>query len=139
MWTADQLVFLDESASNERTGDRKFGWAPTGRECEVSRPFKRSERWSILPALLVNGYLSYLIYQGLITAEIFKLFLEQQVLPYYIPYPRPRSILILDNALIYKLARLYNLCKEHGVLLIFLLLYLLDYNLIKATFKDLKA
>ncbi len=87
IWTADQLVFLDKSASNERTNDRKFGWAPIGRECEVSRPFKRSERWSILPALSVNGYLSYFIYQGSITAEIFELFLEQQVLPYYTPYP----------------------------------------------------
>jgi transposase len=139
MWTADQLVFLDESASNERTGDRKFGWAPTGRECEVSRPFKRSERWSILPALSVNGYLSYLIYQGSITAEIFELFLEQQVLPHCTPYPGPRSILILDNASIHKSARLRDLCEEHGVLLVFLPPYSPDYNPIEATFKDLKA
>jgi transposase len=61
------------------------------------------------------------------------------VLPHYIPYPRPQSILILDNALIYKLAQLYDLYKEHGVLLIFLLLYSPDYNPIKAIFKDLKA
>ena len=61
-------------------------------------------------------------------AEIFKLFLEQQVLPYCTLYPRPRSILILDNALIYKSARLRDLCKEHGVLLVFLPLYLPDYN-----------
>ena len=61
------------------------------------------------------------------------------MLPYYTPYPRPQSILILDNASIYKLAQLRNLYKEHGVLLIFLPLYLPDYNLIKATFKDLKA
>jgi len=61
------------------------------------------------------------------------------VLPYYTLYPRPRFILILDNALIYKLAQICNLRKEHGVLLIFLLPYLLDYNLIKAIFKDLKA
>ena len=33
-WRASQLVFLDESACNERTGDRKFGWAPIGRGCE---------------------------------------------------------------------------------------------------------
>ncbi|OCK88499.1 uncharacterized protein K441DRAFT_588528, partial [Cenococcum geophilum 1.58] len=61
------------------------------------------------------------------------------VLPYYTLYLRPRSILILDNALIYKLAQIRSLYKEHGVLLIFLPLYLLDYNLIKAMFKDLKA
>ena len=97
-WRASQLVFLDESACNERTGDRKYGWAPIGRGCEVSCHVKRSERWSVLPALSVNGYLSYLIYQGSITAEIFELFVEQQVLPHCMPYPGPRSIVILNNA-----------------------------------------
>ena len=61
------------------------------------------------------------------------------MLPYCTPYPRPRSILILDNALIYKSARLRDLCKEYGVLLVFLPPYLPDFNPIKATFKDLKA
>ena len=89
MWTADQLIFLNKSAFNKRTGDKKFGWAPIGRKYKISRPFKRSEKWSILPALSVNRYLSYLIYQGLIMAKIFKLFLEQQVLLHYTPYPGP--------------------------------------------------
>jgi transposase len=61
------------------------------------------------------------------------------VLPYCTLYPRPRSILILDNALIYKSARLRDLYEEHGVLLIFLPPYSPDYNPIEATFKDLKA
>jgi len=61
------------------------------------------------------------------------------VLPYYILYLKPQSILILDNALIYKLVQLRNLYKEYSILLIFLPLYLLDYNLIKAIFKDLKV
>src|SRR5438045_7179603 len=101
-WKASQLVFLDESACNERTGDRKFGWAPIGRGCEVSCSIKRSERWSVLPALSVDGYLSYFIYQGSITAEIFELFVEQQVLPHCTPYPGPQSIIILDNEAIHK-------------------------------------
>ena len=42
-WLADQLVFLDESAANERTGDRKRGWSPRGIDCEVSIPYKRSK------------------------------------------------------------------------------------------------
>jgi hypothetical protein len=29
-WNADQILFLDESAANERTADRKYGWAPVG-------------------------------------------------------------------------------------------------------------
>ena len=43
-WLADQLIFLDESASNERTGNRKQNWAPVGADCEVLTPYKRSER-----------------------------------------------------------------------------------------------
>ena len=138
-WKASQLVFLDESACNERTGDRKFGWAPIGRGCEVSHSIKRSERWSVLPALSVDGYLSYFIYQGSITAEIFELFVEQQVLPHCTPYPGPQSIIILHNAAIHKSAHLSSLCEEQGVLLIFLPPYSPDYNPIEATFKDLKA
>jgi hypothetical protein len=71
-WTADQLVFLDKSAANERTGDKKFGWSPIGTTCGLARPIRRSERWSLLPALTVDGYLSYLITQGSITAEAFE-------------------------------------------------------------------
>jgi hypothetical protein len=43
-WTADQLIFLDESAANERTGDRKYGWSPIRTTYAVARPLKRLER-----------------------------------------------------------------------------------------------
>ena len=82
-------MFLDESAVNERTSNRKYGWSPEGTICGVARPLKRLKKWSILPALTVNGYLSYLILQGSITAIVFKAFIEEQVLPYYSPYPKP--------------------------------------------------
>jgi transposase len=136
---ADQLIFLNESASNERTGDRKYGWAPIGSGCGVARPLKRSERWSVLPALTVDGYLSYLILQGSITSAIFKAFVEERVLPHCTPYPGPRSVLILDNASIHKSTRLQELCDKHGVLLKFLPPYSPDFNPIEATFNDIKA
>ena len=61
---------------------------------------KRLERWSILPAYIVNGYLpGTLIWQGLMTAEIFNAWIESTVLPHCIP---GHTILVLDNALIYK-------------------------------------
>ena len=34
-WTKDQLVFVDESPSNEKTGWRKSGWSPQGQSCSV--------------------------------------------------------------------------------------------------------
>jgi len=61
------------------------------------------------------------------------------VLPYYSPYPGPRLVLILDNALIYKSAQLRELCKQHSIKLRFLPLYSPDYNPIKVTFNDIKA
>ena len=53
-WQPEQLVFVDESAANDRTGDRKYGWAPVGTVAEVSEPFIYSEKWSILPMFTVD-------------------------------------------------------------------------------------
>jgi len=61
------------------------------------------------------------------------------VLPYYLLYLKPRLVLILNNILIYKSAQLRKLYKQYSIKLKFLLLYLPDYNLIKATFNNIKA
>ena len=61
------------------------------------------------------------------------------MLPHCTPYPGPRSVLILDNASIYKDLHLHQLCNDAGVVLKFLPPYSPDYNPIKAIFKDLKA
>jgi transposase len=135
----DQLVFLDESASNERTGDRSQGWSPIGVECGISRPLKRSERWSVLPALTVDGYIEWVIFQGSITADLYLEFVVERVLPHCTPYPGPRSVIIMDNASIHKDPRLQQACNKAGVLLKFFPPYSPDYNPIEATFKDLKA
>jgi DDE superfamily endonuclease len=101
-WSADQLIFIDESAANERTGDRKYGWAPVGVTPYESRPFKRSERWSILPAYTIEGFITWEITQGSFTAETFEVFIENKVLPLCNPFPLPRSIIIMDNAPIHR-------------------------------------
>src|SRR2546423_1410494 len=36
-YDAHQLIFVDESAANEQTGNRKYGWAPIG-ETPVANP-----------------------------------------------------------------------------------------------------
>ena len=61
-YDSDRLIFLDESASNERTGDRKYGWSPLGLICEQSRPAKRSgacRRLAGLPRRHEHGYQGY--------------------------------------------------------------------------------
>ena len=60
-YTANQLVFLDESAANEYTCFRKRGWLSLGIKAIVKRPLKRSERFNILPAYYIDSILAYFI------------------------------------------------------------------------------
>lgn len=133
---ADQIVFVDESASNEKTGWRKYSWSQRGAPCYTDQPAKRSERWSILPAITVKGYLpSTLIHQGSITANIFLNWLEFTVLPQL----RPGQILVMDNASIHRTEGITELVNRFGVYLEYLLLYSPDFNPIKLSFAMLKA
>jgi len=74
------LIFVDESAANERASNRKFGWAPKGITPHEYRLFKRSERWSILPAYTVDGFITWEVLQGSFTMELFEEFIEFKVL-----------------------------------------------------------
>ena len=92
------MVFLDESAANEKSAHRKFGWAPVGSTPHVYSLLKRSERWSILPAYTAEGYIAFQIIQGSFDTELFNEFVRTQVLPQCTLFPGPKSIIIMDNA-----------------------------------------
>jgi transposase len=135
-YTAEQIVAVDESACNERTGDRKYGWSPVGRSVELVYSMERSERWSLLPAMTVDGYLSHRIFQGAITAEIMEEFLEKEVLPLL---QSGHHVLLMDNASIHRSPRIVQLCKDFGINLEYLPPYSPDYNPIEKSFKVLKS
>ena len=101
-WTADQLLFIDESACDERSAHRKYGWAPIGITPHKYVPFKRSERWSILPIYTIDGFITWDLKQGSYTAESFEEFIKNKVLPRCNPFPGPRSIIVMDNAPIHQ-------------------------------------
>ena len=100
-WTASQLVFVDESGADEKTAQRRWGWAPEGQPAEVTSVLKRSARWSVLPAYTVDGYIAHMVIQGSINATIFNTFLQNSVLPLCNAYPGPRSVLVMDTASIH--------------------------------------
>lgn len=101
-WKAKQLLFVDESAANERSKDRKYGWAPVGVRPYEYLPVKRSERWSILPVYSADGYLAWDIIQGSYNTLSFNNFIQNHVLPLCNPFPAARSVLIMDNASIHR-------------------------------------
>ena len=96
------LVFVDESAANERTKDRKYGWSPRGIPALETQILHHSKRWSILPAYTIDGYITTMIVQGSITRDIFNRWVREEVLPQCNLFPGFQSVLIMDNASIHQ-------------------------------------
>jgi hypothetical protein len=59
---------------------------------------KRSDRWSLLPAMTIDGYLAHRIFQGAIIAELTEEFLREDVLPHLVA---SHHVLLIDNASIH--------------------------------------
>jgi hypothetical protein len=108
-----QVVYIDESAANEHTAHLRYGWSPCGVVCRVKYPGKRSTRWSILPALGINGYLTWEVYHGLYNKERFLAFIKELLTNKMNAYGPgiPRSVLVMDNAPIHTGPELKQLCQ----------------------------
>lgn len=76
------FVFLDESAVDGRTGQRRQGWSHMGTPCVRRMSFMRGTRYSILPALTIDGIIALDIVEGSITKEKFLQFLRTNVVCY---------------------------------------------------------
>ena len=95
----DQLIYIDESAANERSLDRKYGWSSKGQPARLISPAKR--KWSILPAYTCDGFIDWEIIRGSYNSNMFINFIKEKVIPHTTPHPGPRSVLIMDNAKIH--------------------------------------
>jgi transposase len=140
-FSANQLVFVDETGSDERTGDRQYGWATIGEKARVSRWFGSRKRVSFLGAYTIEGYITGITFGGTCNAELFEEFIIDNLLPLCNPYPQPRSVLVMDNASIHHTFRdrLETACRAKGVWLRFLPPYSPDFNPIEESFNDLKS
>lgn len=76
---ARQIVTVDESSKNERTLLRTHGRAPTGLPATISESFQRGQRFSILPAMTVEGYISVRVVEDSIDLEEFTDFIVEDV------------------------------------------------------------
>jgi hypothetical protein len=94
-------MYIDETAVNERTLDRKYGWSPVGQPARQIESVKRTKKWSILPLYTYDGFVDWKIVHGSFNADLFVLFLEEHVIPHTNPYPGPKSVLIMDNCKIH--------------------------------------
>jgi hypothetical protein len=70
-YTTDQLVFLDKSSKDDRTILHKYGCAPSGKDTVDIVALDRRIRYSILPALTIDGYMAVHVVEGSIDGAEF--------------------------------------------------------------------
>lgn len=135
---AEYLVFIDESGVVGRDATRKKSWAPTGTRTVRQTRYQENDHYTILPAVCEQGMIAGTVIKGPVERVHVELFLARKLLPVMNSYPAPRSVLILDNAKIHHGGKIEQLCKDKGILLIYLPAYSLDLNPIEKAFNCMK-
>jgi len=96
-----QIVCVDEAGVDDHTNVRKSGWAPLGQACVRRTSFLRGQKYSILPALSLDGILTLEIFEGSVNRERFVEFLQKNLAPHLNPFPMERSVVVMDNCSIH--------------------------------------
>ena len=63
-FTQNQLIFLDESAKDERSLSRLYGYSPRNTPAQKKVVFVRGKRYTILPAITMEGFVAVDIFEG---------------------------------------------------------------------------
>ena len=128
-FTADQLVFVDESACNRITTRRRCAWAPIGHCARRHDYFVRGKRYisfgpglapdsllcfRYLPAMSLDGILHLAIQDRPYTTTQFNSFIEA-LLDNMNHFPQPNSVIVMDNASIHKSQELRQMVEERSV------------------------
>ncbi|KAJ5435917.1 hypothetical protein N7445_006802 [Penicillium cf. griseofulvum] len=109
------LVYVDESGYDKRIGFRRTGWSPVGAiPLQVSKFYRSTD------------------------LAVFEDFIEQ-LLKHCGKWPKPKSVVVIDNVSFYYSERIKELCANIGVKLVYLLPYSPDLNPIEEFFSKLKA
>ena len=75
----EQLIFMDEASKDERTLSREYGYSPKNTFAIKKNVFVRGVRYTILPALSLQGIIAVDIMESSCTKEKFKEFVISNV------------------------------------------------------------
>jgi len=75
----EQLVFVDESAKDERTSCRKFGYALSGMRAGKNCIFVHRKHYTIEAALGIGGIIAHKIQEGAMSSNDFYDFITQNL------------------------------------------------------------
>jgi len=139
-FAAEDLVFLDESIFNEKTGWCHRAYAPIGDEARYDADIRRGRTWSICAATTTEGWMSCTgIKQGYFNTDNFLDWITTCFLPALREQSLRPMVVILDNVSIYIDERISHAIEAAGHIVRFLPPYSPDYNPIELTFSVLKS
>ncbi|KAJ3897475.1 hypothetical protein F5879DRAFT_982930, partial [Lentinula edodes] len=99
--TGCEFVTVDESSKDERTLTRRYGYAMKGQRAEINAPFVRGQRYSLVAAMSLEGYIAMRVVEGSLDSFEFFDFIIDEVLPQMKPFPDQHSVLVMDNCRIH--------------------------------------
>ncbi|GBC52517.2 homeodomain-like protein [Rhizophagus irregularis DAOM 181602=DAOM 197198] len=108
----EQLIFLDETAKDERSLSRTYGYSFKNQRVSQKVVFLRGVRYTILPALTLDGFIACDIMKGSCSQERFCSFILSHILPFMNPIPGKNSVLVMDNAKIHHNEEMINVIKS---------------------------
>ena len=85
-YTQNQLIFLDESAKDERSLSRLYGYSPRNTPAQKKVVFVRGKRYTILPALTMEGFVAVNVFEGSCDKRKFVDFVLGQVVCKLFPF-----------------------------------------------------
>jgi len=127
-------VFLDESGCNTDM-TRRYAYSLGGSRAVDSVPLSKSKNTTILSSIQMDGTLHYTTFSGGTTAEEFKAYLENDLLPYL----SSDSILIMDNMKSHHAKAVKALLDNSHVQYVYLPPYSPDLNPIEKLWSKIKA
>jgi hypothetical protein len=71
------VVNVDESAFNNKTAVRDYGWARRGKRANVSAIFVRGKRYTLELGISDSGLVGYEIFEGAMDGHDFLSYLEE--------------------------------------------------------------
>ena len=81
-WVASQLVFVDETSKDDRTIYCHYGRSIRGTDANISAPFVRGDRFSIVAALSIDGYVNQRVVEGSVDGGIFLEFIMEDIVSF---------------------------------------------------------
>ena len=139
LYTRDMFVWVDETASDARDMLQRYGYAIRGHRAESHQLLVRGKRITSFAAMSSSGLMDVQFTTSTGTGDKFFDFIRGCVVPNMLPYPTPKSVLVMDNCSIHHVDFVRHFIEDSGILLLFLPPYSPDFNPIESLFGYVKG